>query len=68
MNETYLGIENYYGEPYVYKKNGKYFIAIESHSSADSFEISKEFYNACIYEFKYKQKEMYKKFGWEHLL
>ncbi len=48
-------IGNYYGTPYVYDNNGKYFIAIEDYDGVIQEEISKEFFDAWIKEFKDKK-------------
>lgn len=50
--EIYSGLRNYYGGVFVYEKDGKYFMGLEDHSHDQRKEISKEFYDAFVKEFK----------------
>jgi hypothetical protein len=48
---------NYYGGPAVWEKDGKFFIGTEDYSGWHEVEISKEFFEAWVKEFKSEQPQ-----------
>lgn len=51
VNAISLGVSNVYGNASVFNHEGKYYIAVESYSTAlNAKEISKELYNMLLKE------------------
>lgn len=50
-------IGNYYGTPYAYEKDGKFFIGLEDYSGSSEEEISEAFYQAWVKEFGEKKDQ-----------
>lgn len=57
MGTLYSKLSNYYGIVGVSDVDGKYTMILEDHSSMQSIEISKDFWEAFIKEFKGRQSD-----------
>lgn len=52
-------ITSYYGEPFVIETETGYALGIDSHSSAEYVEVSREFYEAWAAEFGHLSTDKY---------
>ena len=53
-NFIHLKLSNYYGEVEAFKEDGKFYIGLDDYMKPSICEISEEFYNAIVKEFKGK--------------